>query len=133
MAVTRRWKIDPGYSYLQMRVAGDPSSRDPAAGDIAFESPKHQFQVHSLLNLTSRLEWDAALYHVGQLPDSGNGLTRAYFRLDTRIGWRIGESWSFSVVGQNLQSREHAEYHDAFAVLHGLVQRGVVGKVTFRF
>jgi iron complex outermembrane receptor protein len=132
-SVTRRWQVSPGYTYLQMHVAGDPDSHDPGAGAIAYESPKHQFQLHSLLNLTRRLEWDTALYHVGQLVDNGNGPTPSYLRLDTRLGWRIGESVELSIVGQNLQSPAHAEYHDAFAVLHTLAQRSVIGKITFRF
>jgi iron complex outermembrane receptor protein len=131
--VTSRWKINPGYSYLQMHVAGDPSSQDPSAGAIAYESPKHQFQIHSLLNLTRRLEWDTALYRVGRLADGGSGTTPGYLRVDTRLGWRIGESLELSIVGQNLQSPAHAEYHDAFAVLHSLAPRGVFGKITFRF
>ena len=132
-SVTPRWQISPGYSYLQMHVAGDPTSQDPSAGEIAYESPKHQFQFHSLLNLTHRVEWDTALYHVGQLVDGGNGATPSYLRVDTRLGWRVGESLEFSITGQNLQSPAHAEYHDAFAVLHSLAQRSVIGKVTFRF
>ena len=132
-SVTPHWQISPGYSYLQMHVAGDPTSQYPSAGEIAHESPKHQFQFHSLLNLTHRVEWDTALYHVGQLVDGGNGATPSYLRVDTRLGWRIGESLEFSIAGQNLQSPAHTEYHDAFAVLHSLVQRSVIGKVTFRF
>jgi len=131
--VNHRWQVSPGYSYLQMHVAGDSTSQDPNAGAIAYESPKHQFQFHSLLNLTHRVEWDMALYHVGQLVDGGSGATPSYLRVDTRLGWRIGESLEFSIAGQNLQSGGHAEYHDAFAVLHSLAQRSVTGKVTFRF
>jgi iron complex outermembrane receptor protein len=131
--VTHRWQVSPGYSYLQMHVAGDPTSQDPGAGAITHESPKHQFQIHSLLNLTHRLEWDTALYHIGQLVDGGSGATPSYLRLDTRLGWRIGESLELSVVGQNLQSPTHAEYHDAFSVLHSFAQRSILGKVTFRF
>jgi outer membrane receptor for monomeric catechols len=114
-------------------VAGDPGSQDLSAGAIALESPKHQFQLHSLLNLTRRLEWDTALYYVGQLADGGSGATPSYLRLDTRLGWRIGESLELSIVGQNLQAPDHAEYHDAFAVLHTLAQRSIFGKLTFRF
>jgi iron complex outermembrane receptor protein len=132
-SVNRRWQVSPGYTYLQMHVAGGPDSHDPGAGAITGESPKHQFQLHSLLNLTRRLDWDTALYHVGQLVDNGNGPTPSYLRLDTRLGWRIGESLELSVAGQNLLSPAHAEYHDAFGVLHSLAQRIVIGRITFRF
>jgi iron complex outermembrane receptor protein len=131
--VTHRWKISPGYSFLQMHVAGDPASQDPAAGAIANESPKHQVQVRSFVNLTRRLEWEAAVFQVGRLTDGGNGSTPGYTRLDSRLGWHIGESLELSVVGQNLLSPAHAEYHDAFAILHSLVERSVFCKATWHF
>jgi iron complex outermembrane receptor protein len=131
--VTHRWRISPGYSFLQMHVAGDPSSQDTDAGAIANESPKHQFQIRSSLNVTRRLEWEAAIYQVGRLTDGGDGSTSAYTRLDSRLAWRMGESLELSLVGQNLLSPAHAEYHDAFAILHSLVARNVFCKVTWRF
>jgi iron complex outermembrane receptor protein len=131
--VTHRWRISPGYSFLQMHVAGDPSTQDPAAAEIANETPKHQFQIRSFLNLTRNLEWEAAVFDVGDLKDGGNGSTPSYTRLDSRLGWRVGESLELSIVGQNLLSPAHAEYHDAFSILHSLMARSVFGKVTWRF
>jgi len=131
--VTHRWRISPGYSFLQMHVAGDPSTQDPAAGEIANETPKHQFQIRSFVNLTRNLEWEAAVFQVGGLKDGGNGPTPSYTRLDSRLGWRVGESIELSIVGQNLLSPAHAEYHDTFSILHSLMARSVFGKVTWRF
>lgn len=132
-SLTRRWRISPGYSFLQMHVAGDPPTQDPDPGAIARESPKHQFQIRSFLNLTRRLEWEAAVFQVGGLKDGGGGPTSSYTRLDSRLGWRVGESLELSVGGQNLLSPAHAEYHDTFSILHSLVPRSVFGKVTWRF
>jgi len=67
------------------------------------------------------------------LKDGGNGPTPGYTRLDARLGWRAGEKFELSVVGQNLLSPAHAEYHDTFSILHGLVARAVLAKVTWRF
>jgi iron complex outermembrane receptor protein len=131
--VTRRWRISPGYSFLQMHVAGDPSSQDPGAGLIANESPKHQFQIRSFLSLPHGLDWDTSVFQVGRLKDGGNGPTPSYTRLDARLGWRVGENLELSVVGQNLLSPAHAEYHDTFSILHSLVARRVLAKVTWRF
>jgi iron complex outermembrane receptor protein len=131
--VTRRWRISPGYSFLQMHVAGDPITQDPAAGAIAGASPKHQLQFHSFLNLPHNFEWDSAVDYVGGLKDSGAGATSSYTRLDSRLGWRVGESLELSIVGQNLLSPAHAEYQDTFSILHSLVERSVFGKVTWRF
>jgi iron complex outermembrane receptor protein len=130
---TPRWRISPGYSFLQMQVAGDPSTMDPAPGEIVNESPKHQFQLRSFVNVTRRLEWDATVYQVGRLQDGGAGPTPAYPRLDSRIGWRLGESLDLSIAGQNLLSAAHAEYHDTFSILHSLTARSVFAKVTWRF
>jgi hypothetical protein len=63
----------------------------------------------------------------------GDEPTPRYTRLDSRLGWRLGESLELSIVGQNLLSPDHAEYHDAFAILHSLMARSVFGKVTWRF
>ena len=131
--VTQRWRISPGYSFLQMHVAGEPASRDLSAGAIANDSPKHQFQVRSFLNLTRRLEWETAVFQVGRLKNGGSGPTSGYTRLDSRLGWRVGESLELSVVGQNLLSPAHAEYHDAYSYLHSLVARSIFGKITWRF
>jgi outer membrane receptor for monomeric catechols len=115
-----------------MHVAGNLSSQDPGAGSSAYDTPKHQFQVHSLMNVTRHLEWDTALYQVGQLLDSGNGPTPGYERLDTRLGWRAGESIEFSIAGQNLLTPRHAEFHDDL-MFHTLSARTILGKITWRF
>jgi hypothetical protein len=116
-----------------MHVAGNSSSQDPAAGEIANESPKHQFQIRSFLNLTRTLDWETTILQVAGLKDGGDGPTPGYTRVDARLGWRIGESLELSVVGQNLLSPAHAEYHDAFSILHSLVARKALAKVTWRF
>ena len=54
-------------------------------------------------------------------------------RLDTRLGWRIAEQVELSVAGQNLLRTLHAEFGDGYGLDHTLVQRSVVGKVTWRF
>ena len=116
-----------------MHVAGDSTSQDPDAGSIVNDTPKHQFQIRSFLNLTRRLDWDIALSSVGRLRESGNGITPAYTRLDTRLAWRIGESGEVSVVGQNLLTPQRAEFHDAYLIDHTLVARRVFGSFSWRF
>ena len=131
--LTHRWRISPGYSFLQMRVDGDPSTQDPNPGGIANESPKHQFQIRSFLNLTRRLEWDTTVFRVGGLRGGGDEPTPGYTRLDSRLAWRVGESLELSIVGQNLLSPGHVEFHDQFAILDTLVARSLFGKFTWRF
>jgi iron complex outermembrane receptor protein len=128
----RSWKISGGYSFIQMRVTADASSQDTGAATSIYDTPKHQFQVHSLVNVTRHLDWDSALYYVGALGDGDDGPTARYTRVDTRLGWHFGESGEFSVVGQNLLTPKHAEFHDD-EMFHTLVARSIFAKITWRF
>jgi iron complex outermembrane receptor protein len=127
--VIRRWRISPGYAFLQMRVRPDASSQDAAVANQSGDAPKHSFQIRSQLSLPHSVNCDAAFYHVQALPDQG---VSGYTRADMRVGWRVGESAEISLVGQNLLAPRHAEFGDD-APLHTLVQRAVFAKITWSF
>ena len=128
--VTSRWRLNAGFSVLSMNITPDASSRDTTVALTGGYSPKHQAQLRSSVRLSRRLEWDTSAYFVGAL---SNGPVPAYTRLDTRLGWTMGESISFSVSGQNLLSPYHLEFLNGTLVQPTLVERSVVGKVTWRF
>jgi iron complex outermembrane recepter protein len=127
--VTRRWRISPGATFRRMHIAPDASSQDAAVGSIAGDTPNQKFEIRSLLSLPHRLEWDTTLYHIGSLPDQG---IPAYSRVDTRVGWRFGETAEFSIVGQNLLTPRHAEFGDD-APLHTLIRRSVYAQIKWQF
>jgi iron complex outermembrane receptor protein len=125
--LTDHWRISPGYSYFHMNVEGDSSSLATPPG----VSPNHQFQVRSLLDLPHHLEWDNTLGYVSKL---AVGNVPAYARVDSRLGWRVGEFVELSIVGQNLLTPRHAEFSDTLYPLNRtLVERSVFAKVTWRF
>jgi iron complex outermembrane receptor protein len=128
--VTRWWQISPGFSFLQMKIGVVPPSRDTSTQALVGYSPKQQAQVRSTLDLPHRLEWDTSAYLVGALR---KGPVPSYTRLDTRLGWRAGESVEFSVAGQNLLTPRHVEFGDGIQVHLTQVERSIVGKVTWRF
>jgi iron complex outermembrane receptor protein len=106
-SILDRWRLTGSYSWLQLNLHADPSSFDKTPRADAGPSPQHQFQVRSYLNLPHHLEFDNSLYYVGQL----QGLPLpAYARLDSRLGWRFGESAEISLVGQNLLGPHHLEF-----------------------
>ena len=113
-----------------MKILLDPSSHDTSAAALVGDSPKHQAQLRSTLNLPHNLEWDASAYYVGAL---GIGPVGSYTRLDTRIGWRFKEGVEFSVGGQNLLTPRHFEFFDGLQVNPSQAERSVVGRVTWRF
>jgi iron complex outermembrane receptor protein len=124
--VNRRWKLSPGFSALHMNLL-DPAG---ATTDVTEGSnPKHTFEVRSALNLRRNLEWDASLSRVGALAAG----VPAYLRLETRLGWRFGESLELSLAGNNLLSPAHAEFTDEDFIAHTLVARTVSAKITWRF
>lgn len=131
--VSRRWKLSSGYSLLNLNTRVAPGSQDTTLAALAASSPQNQFQVRSLLNVSRHLEWDGSLGYVGELPNGGLGSTPSYTRLDTRLGWHLGESAELSLVGQNLLTPQHLEFHPVYPVLPTLVDRRVLAKLTWRF
>jgi iron complex outermembrane receptor protein len=105
-AVNTRWKLSGSYTALQLRLRRTPGSLAPADPSIG-ESPEHQFQMRSFLDLGRRLELDTLLYVVNavNVPD--------YERLDVRLGWRPRKDLELSLVAQNLISGRHREFVDA--------------------
>jgi iron complex outermembrane recepter protein len=134
--VSNRWRITPGYTFLQMKVVRDPSSNDDGIEGISTDSPKHQFHLRSLVNLRRNVEWDSFISYVSPL-SSEVGLVQLpvpnYTRLDTRLGWRLGEYVELSVAGQNLLAPRHLEFSKSYNVSPTEVQRSISGKVTWRF
>ena len=130
--VSHRWKLSPGFSLIEMKLAPDASGISQTVA-IIDNTPKHQFQVRSALDLTRRLEWDASAGYVGPLRDEGTGPTPGYARVDTRLGWKAGEFIEISLVAQNLLTPRHAEFPDFYPVHHTDAERSVFGKVTWHF
>jgi len=128
--VTGRWRISPGYSLLRMSITRDPSSQDSSIEQTVGDSPAHQFQVRSWLNLRKNVDWDSTLMYVSALSHLA---IPSYVRLDSRLGWRVGESVEISVVGQNLLAPRHLEFLDSNGTNQTQVERSVFGKITWRF
>jgi iron complex outermembrane receptor protein len=128
---TTRWKLSPGYSALRMKVAQDPGGQDAAILTVPGDSPRQQFEFRSQFNVRRNLEWDSSLKYVDQLKAFS---IPAYVRVDSRIGWRFGESTELSVVGQNLTSHRRFEFADVSGLFSpSQVSRTIFGKLTWRF
>ena len=128
--VTSRWRISPGFSFLQMHILLDRSSQDSITRASAGYSPKHQAELRSTVNLPHDVEWDTSAYYVGALKI---GPVPSYTRLDTRLGWRLNKTVELSVAGQNLLAPHRFEFLDGVGVEPTQVQRNVVGNVTWVF
>jgi iron complex outermembrane receptor protein len=127
--VRNRWRISPGFSLLHMRTLAVPAGALMTSGSPG-DNPKHQVELRSLVNLRRNLDWDTAVYFVGEL---ANGPIPAYTRVDTHLGWRIGETLEFSVAGQNLLTPRHFEAAYAYILSPTQIERSVLGRITWRF
>jgi hypothetical protein len=76
------------------------------------------------------VEWDTTVYFVGSL---AMGPVPAYTRVDTRLGWHIGEFIDVGITGQNLLTPRHIEFLDGLQVTPTETARAIVAKVTWHF
>jgi iron complex outermembrane receptor protein len=130
---TSRWRISPGYSWLRNNTSIRTAHPGAVFALPAAASPENQFQIRSQWNIGRHLEWDCFLARVGEVPDVGYGFAPSYTRLDTRLGWHIGESIELSVGGQNLLTPRHLEFYAEYPVQSTLVERSAIAKITWRF
>jgi iron complex outermembrane recepter protein len=128
---TRRWRITSSLSAIHLTTSNNDGGTNVAEDED--NTPQLQAQIRSSFDLTKYLDWDVSAWHVGRLRDGGDGAVPAYNRLDTRFAWRIGEFTELSVVGQNLLTPLHAEFHNAYELGRTLVERSVFAKITWHF
>ncbi len=128
---TEHWRLNFGYTFLQMQLHPDRSSTYTRDEGIEGGSPHNQFTLHSQLDLTEELELDIGAYYVDNLSDKD---TPHYIRLDARLGWRFSENTELSFVGQNLLESRHQEFNASGAALMTTeAERGFFLQLSHRF
>ena len=128
--ITRWWQVRGAYSYLDMALRDKPGFKDVGNLLSSYEgsSPRHVVSFQSLFNLPKHLELDATYRYSSRLPAYS---VEAYSTADVRLGWHVGESMEFSVVGQNLLSPSHPEFGGDPGPLVG-IKRSAFAKLTWR-
>ena len=122
-----RWRLSAGYT----RYTGLPvSSGDASANITGGDSPPHQAQLRSYLNLTRNAQLDTAFYYVHSLRELQ---IPSYTRLDTRLGWRLTQDLDVSLVLQNLLDSRHPEFVSEVFVRRTEIGRSIYGRITWRF
>ncbi len=125
------WRVRTGYSYLEMDLSPNPDTIDILSGAVEDESPEQQFFMHHSFDLPRNVEIDATFRYVDTIPALG---VDDYLTMDIRLAWLPRENLEFSLVGQNLLEDSHLEYAPSFInTVPTEVERGVYGKVTWRF
>jgi len=128
--ITRWWQVRGSYSYLDMALRDKTGFKDVGNLLSSYEgsSPRHVVSFQSLFNLPKHLELDATYRYSSRVPAYS---VEAYSTADVRLGWHVGESMEFSVVGQNLLSPSHPEFGGDPGPLVG-IKRSAFAKLTWR-
>ena len=130
------WRWDMAYSYLRLDIDTRFETIDETQIN---DGPQHQVSLRSAINFSKDLDLDLWLCYVDDvkaLNATTMSLTEidSYLTLDIRLAWRPDDKVEIALVGQNLQDNEHPEYvQESFPPLPTEVERGVYGKITWRF
>jgi iron complex outermembrane recepter protein len=121
------WRIKGTYSFAEMKTDQDQIIIE--AQNLSL--PRHQFSVRSTMNLGKKIEADAWVRYVDGFD---NGRVPGYWSLDMRLAWRPVKNLELALVGQSLLEKQHQEFRpEQFSRQVYEVERGVYGKVTWRF
>ena len=122
------WKLSGSYSLLEMHLRPDSSAQA--------DSPRHQVQLHSYVNLPHDLELNTSAYFVSQINPSSSSIrlpVSSYVRLDLGLTWHPCRSVEIGIWGQNLLSDHHPETASSRTTFQTEIPRSVVGKFAWRF
>ncbi len=118
------WRLSVAYSWLDADMSDN-------AMDVQGSTPAHQLGVRSTMDLPYNLELDIWPRFVDELTSME---IDSYISLDIRLGWRPAETLEFTLAAQNLLRKERPEFQNSFSpVVSTTVERGVYGKITWRF
>jgi iron complex outermembrane receptor protein len=125
------WRWTANYTFLQQAIHTKGAPDHTTEREIEGSSPHHQFSLLSRIDLPFHLQFDADVRYVDALPAQG---VDSYVTMDARIGWQATTNLEFSIVGQNLLDNRHLEFKPTLIATETTeVERGVYGKVTWRF
>jgi iron complex outermembrane receptor protein len=126
--VTNGWWLRAGYTELRIRIWPRPGSTDTSGGSSESHTPTRQFSFHSSADLPADLRLDGNFRYLSEI---ANQQVPGYAELDARLTWSPTEQLAFSLAGQNLLHRRHAEF--GLPTSRRTIERGMHGSVEWHF
>ncbi len=125
------WRMRLAYTYSDIRLQARSRTITLLSNEPEGDTPAQQVYFRNSVDLPNHWEIDAVLRYVDRLPAFD---VSDYLTMDVRVGWRPREHIEFALVGQNLLQPHHDEFRPTFvSTSPTAVQRGVYGKMTWRF
>jgi iron complex outermembrane receptor protein len=126
--VTKWWRLSAGFDVLHENLQFMPGALSVVGLAFAADDPGHQASLHSSIDFSHGVTWDAYLRNVGSLPHPG---VPGYTELDMRIGWDITQALQLSLSGFNLLHPQHEEFLEDGVTTE--VPRSVYAQLRIRF
>jgi iron complex outermembrane receptor protein len=105
---TPAWRLSSGFVAQNIKTRLKPGSTDTSgATGLASNDPSHYWMLRSSYDISEDKELDLTLRRVGSMRMP---VVPAYTAMDVRFAWQVQRNLEFSVVGQNLLDRSHAEF-----------------------
>jgi len=120
------WKLQSSYTYLNYHFY--PGEHDTGYQSIKDLSPRNQYTLRSLINITRQIEFDTNIYFTSRI--RGQDLP-SYTNLILRLGWKPMKGLELALIVANLLKDHHVELLTAGK--KNEIQRSVLGKITWTF
>lgn len=129
------------YSYLEMNLALDDPAGLPALKEYLVDSsPRHQASLRSSFMLADDWQLNLWLRYVDAITcrDSTNLVQSTididrYFLVDANIIWTPMKNLEVMLAAQNMLDNSQLQYASEVIVPPTEIERGVYGKITYRF
>ena len=126
--ITDWWSLAGSFSWVKIQLHSKGSSTDPLGEDAEGETPQHQANLYSYINLPHGWELDSSLFYY-----DNSYKVPSYIRFDLRLGWRPSPHWEFSLKGENLLDDRHPEFITYLGVESSEVPRSWFANVKWHF
>ena len=123
-------KLTANHTFLKMELHGPPPTAAIAPTAPETQSPESELNLQSRWDITDRVAWDNTLYHVSSL---ANYKVDGYWRMDTRVGWRMNDSVEAELIGQNLFNAKHRELINTTDPSASEINRSIFARLTCQF
>lgn len=125
------WRWDVNYSLLKTQFDDHDQ-----AGQIAM-SPQQRFSLRSSQSLMQNVDLDFLFRYVDSNHVQGllfgSDVIKDYVSLDIRLAWRPVDDIELALVGQNLLDAHHLEYRQENLTRPTEIDRGMYGRLSWRF
>lgn len=136
--INKNWLVKGAYSYLKIDI-DSPFQGGEVISLLETESPEHQLSLQSYFKISHNFGLNFWLRHVSKIEDNNNDadeeiIANSYTTLDVKATWQLNPDVEFSIVGQNLLERKHAEYPEEGSNFEqSAIERGVYLQVLWQF